>query len=512
MLRSLAFLGVFLTAQDPAAPLEDPEDVVLRLSADDPGEREAASSTLRRIGPRAIPALEAVARGDDPERRARARSLLRELDATSALVEDLASDDVPGNAKAARVKLIRRYDPSVRDALAAVLKSADTQQVVEAAFILIDRGDAAVVLKSAPDVHTRAAAAWMRGETGGFAWLACQVALSLDAELDPRARQASWRRSLAGIAPHALTNLVRDAWKLARDLKRPFPAPLLRHYLLNLRHDDQWMNAYWTEPFVRSLGEAAVPALREMLDDHDLQARTTGAQLLLQLRPADDLPPRSWADLLPHREEAASKLAALGEEAVPALLETLDSEDRDAALRAARLLLQRDRAKHLRAAGDALADIALHHRGRRLRPEAVRLLADLGADAAPTLVRLARDRDGKIALLAASGLAAADPARHAPSLAPLAIANLATDGFEGNAALAVDVLVTLGAHAEEPLRRALESEDEQTVAGAAAALARGRRLGTPGERARAQLRRVAARGIDPDEGDDLLRILEAARR
>ncbi len=265
--------------------LQHPADLVAQLDADSLDAREAAVTDLRALGDAAVPELEKAASGPLGERRDRARALLHDLGAVSALIEDLRSDEVDGNAKAARLALIKRYNAGIRDALLKAVVSDDDQQAIEAAFVLVVRGDGESALKAAPALAGRAMGAFVRDETDRFSWVAGHVMLRLGALMEREACEKSFTRALRGVDPSRIYTAVRDLHKLSKDLKLAFPRPLLRVYLRNLRDDDAFANAYWCGWVVREIGAQAVPVLLEIVGDTDSQQRHRAADLLMDISP-----------------------------------------------------------------------------------------------------------------------------------------------------------------------------------------------------------------------------------
>jgi hypothetical protein len=225
-----------------------------RLNSDDIDARARAEEEIRTLGAAAIPALEKAAMSDSTDLRERAKALLRDLDATPALIAALRSDEIAGNARCARRRLIARYDASVRNALIAAVAGDDLQQSVQAAYVLIEKNDADAALKATPDLVRKAAVAAFRDRTDRYEWVAVHVILKL-------ARDEDLRRALKGVSPDALHNTVLDLRKQAEAMKVPFPAPLLRHYLLNFRSDDATDNANRARRFLRELGREAAPVV-----------------------------------------------------------------------------------------------------------------------------------------------------------------------------------------------------------------------------------------------------------
>lgn len=76
---AMALGMALLQGQDPQAQEARIGELIQRLGAEDPAERERADEELRRIGEPAVPHLERVLEDPDPERRARAERILQEI-------------------------------------------------------------------------------------------------------------------------------------------------------------------------------------------------------------------------------------------------------------------------------------------------------------------------------------------------------------------------------------------------------------------------------------------------
>jgi hypothetical protein len=433
--------GVFILALAvQGAPAEgDVASLILRLSSDRPEERSQAADALRSLGDRAVPALQKARDSGDLELRLRACELLNGSAAISALVEDLRSDDIPGNAKSARNALLRRYDGGVKRALLEAIRSDDPQQAIQAAFVLVNKGEAGTVWQAEPKLLSQAIGMFMRGEDDGFHWVAAQVLLRLGLAAGPIEEAAAYRKALAGVAPSAMTGSVRQLGGMCRELKRPFPRPLLRRYLENLRDDNRDFNAGQAAQAIRFLNELAVPELKAVVADPDAQARHYSLSLLLDLQ-VKDLTPVA--------------LPVLGE------------------------LLGRD-------------------------PRAIGRLVEFGDAALPTLEDRIESRDPPTALRAAEGLALLAHDRWWKRAAQVAIANLQTDNFEGNAREAAGFLVRLGPDVAPLLREALLSDDEQVVVCAAGVLGCLGQPVAPEKRTIDQIVRFASAQYCHDEGGAL---------
>jgi hypothetical protein len=422
------------------APAEgDLASLVLRLASDRPEERSQAADALRSLGERAVPALRKACDSADPEIRLRAGELLRGSAAISVLVEDLRSDDIPGNAKSARNTLLRRFDPSVKRALLEAIRSDDSQQAIQAAFVLVNKGESETVWQAEPRLLPQAIGMFMRGEDDGFHWVAAQVLLRLGLAAGPLEEAAAYRKALAGVAPSSMDFPVRQLGEMCRQLKRPFPRPLLRRYLQNLRDDTRDFNAQQAARAIRFLNELAVPELKAIVADPDAQARHYALGLLLDLQ-VKDLTPVA--------------LPVLGE------------------------LLGRD-------------------------PRAIGRLVEYGAAALPTLEDRIGSADPPTALRAAEGLALLARDQWWKRAARVAIANLGTDNFEGNAREAAGFLVRLGPDVAPLLREALASDDEQVVVCAAGVLECLGQPAAPEKRTIDQIVRFASALYCHDEGEAL---------
>src|SRR5688572_92458 len=172
-------IAVVLFISWAASQSPDIPKLIERLSSDDIEGQERAAAELRSAGDAAIPALEAAAASNDAQLRVIARRLLHDLSATSALIEDLRSDDIPDNARSARAKLRQRYGPAVRAALVQALKSEDDQQAVQAAFLLSVHKDGPLALSEAPRIVSRIARVIAHGRDQKFRWVAVEAVLTL---------------------------------------------------------------------------------------------------------------------------------------------------------------------------------------------------------------------------------------------------------------------------------------------------------------------------------------------
>jgi hypothetical protein len=418
-----------------------PQDLVETLRSGTLEEREGAEAALRRSGPGAVEPLERAWRGTDPELRVRARRLLSDLGASVALIEDLRSDPVPGNARRARTLLLARKDEAgLGDRLLDATAGDDDQQAIQAACVLLRWGRGAAILERSPELLERAAAAFARSETRDYEWVATEVLLDLAATASDAHVERSFLRAFRGAPPRLLASNheptpMGRALSVARDRALPLPPSLLRHFLANLRHDEVWGNAYHAVRLVERHRAFLQPALARMVRDSDAQARQIALGLLLGLG-LPELPEGSddvLGEMLGRHPEALPRLLGYGETAVPVLVAHLGRAD---------------------------------HRGR---------------------------------LEAALGLATVRSAEWGPRLAELARPHLEADGLRDNARAALEVLVRCGEAGVPVLKGALESPDEQAVACGAVGLAvMGR--GEPLSRdARRKIHRLAARPWGQDE-------------
>ncbi len=379
----LAILWALLQETDPDRLVED-------LQADPLEVRARAAESLRALGRRAIPSLERGKESGDPEVRSRIRGLLRDVGAPSMLVEDLRADSIPGNARAARNRLVREYGPEAKPALLEAIKSDDDQQAIQAAFVLAVSGDAAAALAAGPSVVQRATSAFVRRECEGFEWVAGHVILRLGSLQPEEERRFLWSRALRGIPPHGLHERMIQLRNLSKNLGVPFPRPLLDYYLRNFRDDNRGGNAFQCWRIVRPLGTALVPSLRAMVDDPDPQARQTATEMLLELG-VGNLPPCALVEWLGRLPQAEQALSAHGNAALPALEAALDSPDRLRAIHAVSLVvrLRPDRASSMvsRAMGHLETD---NFRLNALK--AAQLLLAIGEPALPAL-RVALESD-----------------------------------------------------------------------------------------------------------------------
>ena len=380
------------------------------------------------------------------------------------------------------------FQATMADPRDGVLGSDDLQQSIQAAYVLVEKGDADAALKRAPDLPRRAATAALRHEVDRFEWVAVQVLLKIGAsDLD-------YRRALQGVPPGTLHEFVRNVRKQAEALNVPFPTPLLRHYLLNFRSDDESDNANQARRFVRDYGKESIAVLRECAGAKSLQTRRFAAGLLLDFGETE-LPPSAVAALIGADKRALPLLKAQAADAVPSLREVMAGIDREAVLLAGRALLDLDPKAHREEVAHAALRIARQqtwNRATRLRALDLATRAAVAVDLEPLL----DDEDPHVALAAAQAqvrLGIADSSRRA---LPLAVENLAADGNEANARMAAELLVLLGDGALPTLRRLLASDDEQVVASAAVALNRLGKLLPLSAHAEDALFRAAAWGVE----------------
>ena len=411
---------------------QDPAGLIDVLRDGDIEARESAEAALKTLGPAAIAPLEAAS--GDAEFGTRARRILSELGATGALIEDLRSDRVKGNARRARELLLKRKGEKAR--LLAAAESEDDQQALQAAYVLLLWGEA----PRGADLLERSVAAFARAETRDYEWIAAEVMLRLAAASPGEDVERAFSRALRGVPPHALAGTwaptpMGRALDLARDRKLPLPAPLLRHFLANLRHDEVGENAWFTFYLVEKHRAVLRPAFEALVRDPDAQARRFAIDTLLDWK-IEPLPAGSLdalSERLGGNSRALPRLLLYGEAALPALEAQLKRVEYPARFEAAEGLLT-------------------------LKPDAW--------------------RDRVIAMAAP---------------------HLETDGLRGNARRALRLLVRCGDEAVPALRRALASRDEQAVAcGAVGLAALNEALDLP-EETRRRLARFAARTWGHDE-------------
>lgn len=442
-----------------------------RLSADDLETRERAAAALRSIGDDSIPALESAAATGDAQLRIEVRRLLRDLSATSALVEDLRSDDIPGNARTARARLRERYGPKVRAALVEVLKSDDDQKAVQAAFILITKGDQRALLAEAPEILVRAARAIAQEKAAGFRWVAAEVAVSLGASLDAGARDRAWAKALVEVDPSTLKDCVLDIHQVSARAKAPLPGALVRHYLRNLMNDNVYDNASQCRWVLRRIGpEVLVPELRAALSGYDAQARSMIVDLLLTWN-QEDLPVESLVEAMGWSYGAHEMVKTLGMKALPSLLRALKSHDSEVVLKSAKLVAELKPEVHDAEVAAALAPILTTWWSAR------DLLLTLGPDAESALRRRLEESDSILAMTAARGLLVINPEKHADAILARAERELAADSHRDNARRASQVIFELGGAANSRLQEWLHAKRGQPLVCAAAVLARRGRLG-----------------------------------
>lgn len=307
----MSALVALILSQDPAGLIDVLRDGTLE-------ERDAAETALRTLGDAAIAPLEAAA--GDAEFRVRARRVLSALGATRALIEDLRSDLVPGNARRARGLLAGRTEAV--DLLRAALESDDDQQAIQAAALLFRLGET----PKAPDLLERSVAAFARAENRDYEIVATDLMLRLAAATPSEEVERAFARALRGVPAHAIsgewepTPLGR-ALEVARDRKLPLPAALIRHALVNLRHDERGGNATLTRWMLEKHKVDIRPYFETLVRDPDAQARAIAIDTLLEWK-AEPLPEGSVAALaeqVGRNSAALPRLLLYGEAAVPAL-------------------------------------------------------------------------------------------------------------------------------------------------------------------------------------------------
>ncbi len=450
--------------------------LVDQLSDGDIEARHQAALELRTLGDAAIPALEAAARTTDAGLRIMARKLLHDLSATSALIEDLRSDDVAENARAARAKLHKRYDPNVRASLLDALKSDDDQQAIQAAFLLTVHQDTAAALEGTPEILERTARVIAQGRDTRFRWVAVETVVRLGAAVTDAARDAAWKRALVEVDPAESHEGVLAVHQVATRSKAPFPAPLLSHYLKNLINDTKEGNAGQCRYMLRLMGPTLAPALRSALSGYDAQARALMVDLLLEWKQTE-LPGAALVEAMRRSERARQEIKSLGKSALAFLLPALQGSDPEVVLNAAEAIFDL-------APGDHDAVLALPLSGLLERSgyqwgkhgRALQLLKFLGPPAEEALKAGLKDADPVVALTAARGLLALNRERHLQGIAARAERELTDDARRENARRASQLLFELGRDTLARLRTLLASERGQSLVCVAAVLARLGRL------------------------------------
>jgi hypothetical protein len=450
--------------------------LVDQLSDGDIEARHQAALELRTLGDAAIPALEAAARTTDAGLRIMARKLLHDLAATSALIEDLRSDDVAENARAARAKLHKRYDPNVRASLLDALKSDDDQQAIQAAFLLTVHQDTAAALEGTPEILERTARVIAQGRDERFRWVAVEAVVRLGAASTDAARDAAWKRALVDVDPNDSHWGVLAVHQVSTRSKAPFPEALVRHYLKNLMNDTVQQNAQQCRYILRLIGPSLAPALRSALSGYDAQARAMAVDLLLEWKQAD-VPAPALVEAMSWSSRAREEVKSLGTSAVPFLLRALRLDDGDVVIEAAKAIIEIDPGNHHGALATSLSRLMArsgHYWGNHER--AGELLSHLGRSAETALQAGLKESDPLVALSAARGLLAMNRERHLQAIAARAERELADDARRENARRASQLLFELGRDTLARLRTLLASERGQSLVCVAAVLARLGRL------------------------------------
>lgn len=425
-------------------------ELIEKLGADDPKERESATGALLLLGSPALEELERRRDDPDPERRERIRLLLRKLDSTYCLMDDLRSDDMPRNATRARKLLFQRMksEPDkTANLLAGAAQGSNPQAVITAAYILWHSGRRDLLQNVRPDLFGWSLKQLIAGRLDDVEWIAADLVLGLWRTKTEHQVEEAFAEALRGKRPLAavplqgvLSRAFRERFEGFKDLKPNesvgeflrgrglhFPASLVRMLIENLRDDPQWNNADLAERYLRELGDVARGELIAALDDLDDQ----GTRLALGL-----LKP---ALVSPFPDSVLKGLARRPEMGVP--------PDADRARWVPHLL---------QAAGP--------HVDRR------------------NLMRIAH-------------IARINRNAGRDRLLPLALKALASDNRDGNAAQAVESLAAWGD--PEPLMPFLSSDDPQVAVAAYVALGRIGRL--PSEPPRQAIRELLSQSGSCDD-------------
>jgi hypothetical protein len=446
--------------------------LVEQLSDGDIEARHQAALELRTLGEASIPALEAAAASKDAALGIIARKLLHDLSATSALIEDLRSDDVAENARAARAKLHKRYDPKVRASLLDALKSDDDQQAIQAAFLLTVHDDSAAALSGAPEILERAARVIAQGRDAGFRWVAVDVVVRLGAAATEAAREEAWKKALVDVDPDRSHDGVLAVHQISTRWKVSFPAPFMRHYLKNLMNDTVPGNALQCRYCLRLMGPTLAPTLRSALTGYDTQTRAMVVDILLDWK-QPDLPPKVLVEAMSWSSRARDEVKSLGKSALPFLLPALRLDDGDVVIQAAKAILDIEPEAHQGEVATSLSGLlarSWHQWDNHER--AAGILSRLGGPAETALQARLKDADPVVALAAARGLLAMKRDRPLELIVDRAERELADDSRRENARRAAQLLFELGRDIVPRLRTLLASERGQRLVCVAAVLAR----------------------------------------
>lgn len=334
-----ALSAVPALGQDPAIP-----ELIERLGSDDPKERDAASARLLKIGEPALEDLERRRDDADLELRERARELMRRLDSTFSLIEDLQSDDTPGNMARARRLLFKRIRAQPEKTLRRLLECStggDLQAATVASYILYHTGHRQELLGARPRLFAECVGDLCLGRVLDIEWMAMDLTLGLWRHASPEAVDAAFDRALRGQRPAAALKICRQllfafrerlaGFKESRSpravlgkARLPLPRPLIRLLIQNLRDDTEMDNANRAADTLGELGDAVHVELTAALDSLDRQGKRLALSILapalappfpesvlraLAEHPTHGLPPREdlprW---VPHL------LAAVGQE------------------------------------------------------------------------------------------------------------------------------------------------------------------------------------------------------
>lgn len=275
------------------------DDSIRALGDPDPVLRDLAVERLVRAGTAALDRLEPLANDPDPERRARIHQVLREIGSPVALVADLRSDRIAGNAEEARRKLLRTMEidaDRVTAHLLPLLDGRDPQAAFYAAWLLQRGGRGDRILEAQPGFHEWAVRAFYSPEVEPMMWVAGHVVLRLDASRPAGEVDAAYARGLAGVRPDAVIDPVRWYITLAGEIRvrdvdaQGLPAPLWQKLLDNWRDDTSGGNANRVDFIVNRLRATATPVAERLLDSDDLQQRQRAAMFLIDGEPTSPSP------------------------------------------------------------------------------------------------------------------------------------------------------------------------------------------------------------------------------
>lgn len=337
----MGLLFVLAAFQDAAALAE-------RLGADDLETREAAQAALLKLGESAIPALEPHRHNPDLEIRDRARWLLHQLEATSALIDDLRADDISGNAEAARKRLLPRLerDPDRMIPLLTPLASGeDVQAMFYATWLLLRTGHRREAEAACPKLLEKSIRFYFMGRMDDMRWIAAQCVVRLSRDREAAELEGAYGRALKKVRPEAVMVASKALWKTLgeiapeADRKAYFPDSLVRALAVNLRDDHGYYNEDRVWNLLRDLGERSRPVLIETLASDDRQARSYAAGILIEQ--GLDPTPDAMIPVLIEREDWKA-VEGLGRRSVEWLERAAKGGSREGRLESIRLLFRID--------------------------------------------------------------------------------------------------------------------------------------------------------------------------